>query len=327
LNWLCWIEYGLGDHEPSLEHAKQFLQAATTLGDARYTAQAHINLGRCHMVACDYGQAVEALERGLMMRARSAGASRAFALNNLAMVLGDRGDFEHAYARIEESERIGGGQLSLLGPLLVLRAMVENWQGQWDAAIRTSARANDIAQRIEGRYISSMSALLSGYSRFMATRDVSALEQTREGIDQLESLGIRLHMSCNWSLLASGLALAGSYDQAQAAAENALVRAGAFDRQGEVEALRVLALVGAVRDRQWARAESLLERAVKAANDKASERDLALCDLTWSRVRQTHGDHSGAAAALANARRRARRIGMTLPQAAGEHAGAVEDER
>jgi ATP/maltotriose-dependent transcriptional regulator MalT len=158
-----------------------------------------------------------------------------------------------------------------------------------------------------------MSVLIGGHARFMSRFDADALAQTREGIDQLEAQGIRLHMSYNWSLLASGLALAGEYDRAEAAAQHVLSRLVESDRQGETEALRVLALVAGARDGQLAHAEEFIQRAVAEAKRKQSKRDLALCDLTRSRILRRHGEHARAALLLGRAHARAAQIRLTLP--------------
>jgi class 3 adenylate cyclase/tetratricopeptide (TPR) repeat protein len=314
LNWLCWIEYGLGNLRRAVQYADQFLEEAQGLQEVRLLAQAHINRGRCHMLACEYTQAATALEHGMQLRARPDGAGHSFALSNLAMVYGDRGDFAQALAHLEESERIASGRLSLVGPLLVLRAILESWQGHWEAAIATCARAHEVALRIEGQFILGMSLLIGGYARYMSSFDPAALVQTRAGLHQLENQGIRLHMSYNWSLLASALAYGGEYDEAEAAAQQALSRAVEFDRQGESESLRVLALVAALRDRQLPRAEDYMARALREANEKHSERDLALCDLTASRIARAQGEFGRGAGLLDKARARAARIGLTLPR-------------
>ncbi|HKP59196.1 MAG TPA: AAA family ATPase [Polyangiales bacterium] len=322
LNWLSWIEFGLGDHLPSLQHAEQFLNEATALAETRLITHALFDLGRCRMVGCEYTRAVEAFERALHTRDGTYRAAQSFALSNIAMILADQGDFAGARARIEESEHVAQGSLSLVGPLLILRSLVACWQGAWEAALAASTEAREIGQRIEGKYILGMSALLHGYASFMTSLDPRALVSMREGIDQLESPGIRLHMSCNLALLASGHASAGQYDEAEAAADKALVRAREGDRQGEAEALRVSALVAALRDRQFSKAEGLLEQAVAAAQAKSSERVVVLCELSSAAIQRARGDQQGADTLAQHARAHAHRIGMALPR----EAAAREDQ-
>ncbi|HET8936735.1 MAG TPA: AAA family ATPase [Polyangiales bacterium] len=43
LNWLCWIEYGLGDHVASHAYAQRFLADAQSLGEPRLVAAATLN--------------------------------------------------------------------------------------------------------------------------------------------------------------------------------------------------------------------------------------------------------------------------------------------
>ena len=116
---------------------------------------------------------------GSGLRARGNTAAEAYALSNLAMIHGDRRQFQRAHACMEDRERVAHEQLSLLGPLWVTRALVESWQGLWNAALATSARAEDIGQRIEGQYILGMSRLIGGHARFSASLDPSAGRHAR----------------------------------------------------------------------------------------------------------------------------------------------------
>ena len=312
LDWLCWIEYGLGNHVAACAYAQSFLRDAEALAEERLIATACLNVGRCHMVYADYDSALATLERGLALLTRAQAAAQSFGLSNCAMVLADRGAFAQAQAYLDQSISAARGQQSLLGPVLVLQAMVEGWQGRWDRALATSARVLDIAQRIEGTYILGMSRLIAGFARFMTSGERAGLSEAREGIDQLERQEIRLHMSYNWSLLASGLARVGDYDQAQLAADLALARTSALDRQGECEALRVLALVACRRDHDIPAAEGHLQRAVRAAEAKRSERDWVMCELTRAHLSEAAGDAERARTTLAGARARAEQLGLVL---------------
>lgn len=312
LNWLYWIEYGLGNHITSQAYAEKFLEEAENIGEPRYVAQARVNLARCYMVAAEYQLGVPLIERGLELRSGADAARHSFAWTNLGMMVADQGDFERAHECLDRCRDIARGQQSLIGPALILQAIVEGWQGRWHAALATCARAYDIAQRIQGAYILGMSRLISGFARFVVHGDPAELDETRAGIEFLDSQGIRLHMSYNWSLLASGLALAGDYDRAQLAAEHALVRRHMLDRQGECEALRVMAIVASTRDRQARAALALVDEAVQAAQTKASKRELVLCDLVLARVLRANGELARGDEALVNAQLGARRLGMTL---------------
>ena len=325
LDWLAWIEYGLGEHRAGVRHAEQFLEQAEALNEPRLIAQAHLNCGREYMVACEYERAQRSLELGRGLLARGNAAADSYALSNLAMISADRGQFERAHVHIEDSERVAREQLSLLGPLRVLRAIVESWQGLWTAALATSARAHELGQRIEGQYILGMSHLIGGYASYGGSGDAAALAATREGIEQLEHTGQRLHMSYNYSLLAKGLAHSGDYGQAEQAAERALARGAERDRQGAGDALQVLALVAGLRDRQLTRAQDRLARAVSLAREKGSERELAMCDLRLAEILHAHGQHSRAASLQASGRARADAIGLQLQHRAA-HSGEPKQE-
>jgi hypothetical protein len=291
LNWLSWLEHALGNQRSALAYSEQFRQAATELGETRLLAQALINAGVSHAMATDYGRAVASIEQGLQARARFTGTAYGYAQGYLAMICGDQGDFERAYAFLAQASAAIGvhSHITLQGPLLIQRAMIECWQESWQACIATSMRAREIAERIEGNYILGMSLSLEGHARFMASGDEAALGLQREAVALLDAHGIRLHMSMTLGLLAESLAHAGAYDEAEATLGAARARIAEHDRLGEVAALRAAAWIAGMRDRDVGSAKRWMQEAVAAAEAKHSGREQALCEAALRGIVQANG--------------------------------------
>jgi hypothetical protein len=211
------------------------------------------------------------------------------------MIYGDQGDFESAYRLVDEATPItkAAGRLSLEGPLLIQRGMVECWQGAWDACLETAHAAHNIAERIEGRYILAMSLALDGFARFMAFGDFTALDELRQSVTLLDNHCARLHMSWNYALLAEALAFAGACDEAFSAAKKALSRAAEHDTLGEVAALRVLIHLTALGG-DLDGAEKYMGRAIAVAEAKRSKREVLLARLRWAEVLCAGGRRLGA---------------------------------
>jgi hypothetical protein len=155
---------------------------------------------------------------------------------------------------------------------------------------------------------------------------LSALGDLRSGISLLEAHSLRLHLSYTWGLLATALAFAGEYADALTAAERALARAAERDQLGEVDGLRVTALVAGVRDMQLARAEALIADAMRIAKEKGSEREQAMCEWSSGQILRANGARDRAADVLQSAVARAARIGMRLPEDLAGEGAPIERE-
>lgn len=292
LNWLSWIEYALGNYSATVQHGRAFLDCAKTLNHPGSVSQALTNLGLAHTMAASYTEALDSIESGIRTRGRYAGTAYGYALGYLALIRGDQGDFDSAYAHIEEATPIAhaAGRLTLQGPLLIQRGMVECWQGAFDACIETAREAHRIAERIEGKYILAMSLALDGYARYVTNRDLDALARLRASAAMLEGLAVRLHMSWILGLLAEASALAGNYDEAMAAAHRTLRRAGDCDRTGEAMAWRVRGVVASRRDADATEADHCMRQALEAARRKDSPRETALTKLCWAELLAERGN-------------------------------------
>jgi class 3 adenylate cyclase/tetratricopeptide (TPR) repeat protein len=290
--WLGCIEYALGDQERAAARFATSMTLATDLGDDRLVAQVHVNLGQSYAAAADYTQALEHLDEGLDRKDRvpsgrggarapsamRAGTGRAYALGYLGLVHGDMGQFEIAYKYLDEALSIvrGARSRAVEGSILTQLAMVQLWQGNWDACRETASAMQGTAEQVHGPYILAMSKTVSGYAKFMAGADTEGLELLRAAAAWLESTQIGLTLSWNQACLAEALALSSRREEARIHAERALHRAKARDMLGEVAAHRALGLAEVGREGGWEAARVAFERALGAADRKRSLRDAAI---------------------------------------------------
>jgi class 3 adenylate cyclase len=293
LNWLSWLEYARGDQPESLSLSLEFLAAAERLGDSALVAQALTNAGLSHSVATEYRQAADFIELGIALRGRFTGTAYAYALGTMAMLRGDQGDFERAFDLAQRAVTFAdqSGRLTLQGPMLTQRGMIEAWSGAFEACANTGAAVHDIAEHIDGNYLRAMGRSLEGYATFMLSGDPSAIDLQREAVTLLERHGISLHMSWCLALLAETLSASSQHDEARAAAEAALKRAAEQDRLGEAHALRVMIRLHGVGVADLAAAESCYRRALELAEAKHSPRDRALSDLYFGLLLRRCGQH------------------------------------
>lgn len=314
LNWMGWIEYARGDQNAAVAHDNRCLELALALQDTSLIAQAHNNLGFSYTHLAEYETALEQIEAGIAISGRRAGTSHGFALGYLALIAGDQGRFRDAFRCLEEARPIAerAGRLTLQGPLLVQRGMVECWRGTWEACVETGHTAYEIAKRIDGHYIYAMSRTLAGYARFMISGDHVGLALLQEAIELLDTHQIRLTMSWNLALFAEALALAGAYREASSLAERALARAAQADRLGEVSALRVQGMIAGHADRDLARAEQHMSDALRLAGAKRSPRETALTQLRWGELLAAAGKLELAAELGAQAMTAFLDMGMTF---------------
>jgi class 3 adenylate cyclase/tetratricopeptide (TPR) repeat protein len=293
LNWLSWLEYARGNQPESLAFSLEFLKAAERLGDGALVAQALTNAGLCHSVATEYRQATDFIELGIALRGRFAGTAYAYALGTMAMLRGDQGDFKRAFDLAQRAVTITdqSGRLTLQGPVLTQRGMIEAWSGAFEACANTGAAVHDIAEHIDGNYLRAMGRSLEGYARFMLSGDPSAIDLQREAVTLLERHGISLHMSWCLALLAETLSASSQHDEARAAVDAALKRAADHDRLGEAHALRVMIRLHGAGAADLGAAERCYRRALELAEAKHSPRDRALSDLSFGLLLRRCGEH------------------------------------
>jgi class 3 adenylate cyclase len=275
-NWRSWLEYALGNYAAAFAASTGFMRAARGLSDHRLEAQAHTNFGLTQAMACRYGEALASLHEGMRIRGRDDGTGNTYSQGYLGLIHADRGDFDAADLAIAEAEKLGEatGRLTIIGPMLIQRGMVELWKGELGRCVATAQRARAVGERIAGKYIRAMAEALEGYAAGIGGT-ASALGSTAKlkgACATLERLGIRLHVSWCYGLLAELSWIAGDAEGASQAARAALARADEHDALGEVHACLTLAKLGTT-DAERA---AWLARAEGRAAEKGSRRELAV---------------------------------------------------
>jgi tetratricopeptide (TPR) repeat protein len=291
--WTSWIEYALGEHERAIRVLERAIEEARALGDRRLLLHLVLNLGQNHAAKTAYDEALDSIHRGLLMAAgpvgRSRKAAQAYGLGYLVLIHGDRGEFVQAYTHIQTALDIAEelGRRSLEGSVLVQRAMVESFQGAFEACAATAQEARRLAESLGAPYVGAMSKTAEGLSLFSLGEHDEGLVLLEEALRWYDMTGTRLCVSWSHGAFAEALARAGRVEEAAAQARAALARAEKGDRIGMVMARRALALVAAREDPGTARAH--LEQAFAAARQKRSPREEALTRLCAARVFQAGG--------------------------------------
>jgi tetratricopeptide (TPR) repeat protein len=317
---LCWfgcIEYALGNQENAAAAFTECMTLASELADERLAAQLHVNLGQSYAAATDYPAALEHLSEGLDRKERvpsgrardstrgtPSGFGRAFGIGYLGLVYGDLGRFDRAYEHLERALAIvrSAHSRALEGSILTQLGMVQLWQGDWEACLKTAALMQGTAEQVHGPYILAMSKTVSGYARFALGGKDEGIALLREAAAWLESTQIGLTLSWNQSCLAEALALSRSADDAKAYADRALARADARDLLGEVAAYRALGVAEASHG-NWPAAETSFERALVASARKGSDREAAITRFRAAEAARRFGERERAATWLETATR------------------------
>ncbi|MDI1446327.1 serine/threonine-protein kinase [Polyangium sp. 6x1] len=303
--WAGWIAYALGDHAGAIRISERAIDEARALGDHKLLYQLVLNLGQNHAAAGAYDEALAAIRQGISMKERSPWGGRtagcAYGYGYLGMIHGDRGEFTEAYAHLDTALAITAelGRRSLEDSVLVQRAMVEGWQGAFEACAATAEHARTLAGSLGAPYVAAMSKTAEGLSLFSLGKREEGLALLREAVQWIEATGTRLSVSWSYGALAEALAQAGQTEEATTYARAALARAEAGDRIGLSTAHRALALVA-----PGSAAREHLHAALDAARQKKSPREEALAHLCAAKVFRDEGTPAAAreeaAAALAS---------------------------
>lgn len=312
LCWLAWLAHTVGEQARAVAFYEQALASSDALHDDALLAQIRANIGLSYAMAARHDEAVLALSESVSQRKRveqggerdSAGGARGitpslagggygYTLAYLGMIAGERGDFAEGYALLAQAREIveATGRKALIGAVLVLRAMVESWQGDWSACARTAVEARAVAERVNGGYLRAMSQTLGGAAQVLGEGELAGLASLRASVDWLSMRQIFLSMSWNEAWLAEALLSDARYEEAEQHARRALARAPAWDALGEAAAHRVLAEVHHARDHDGARARRELAAAHACAERKQSRRELLLCELALADLRAREGEH------------------------------------
>jgi class 3 adenylate cyclase/tetratricopeptide (TPR) repeat protein len=312
LHWSGWIHYALGSQEPAIEHLKRALELSERGHRDRATAQLLVNLGQSYAASGEYEPALEFLNRGIDMKRRwqPPGVGGAYAIGCLALVKGDRGEFAAAHVHIQEAlAMVRDTGNAVEGSLYGLLGMIQLWQGSWQDALQTAARGRATGERVNGHYVLAMCEALASYARWRLDRSLLALDSLARAVAWLERRDINLYLSFCSGHLARAELEAGRVELASEHALRTLERAERGDALGKSMAHRVLAISKA-RLGSEDEAREHCEKALRAAEHRASPREIALTELTLGELELGWKRPDEARALLETARARFQELHM-----------------
>jgi tetratricopeptide (TPR) repeat protein len=312
-HWTGWIHYALGAQESAIEHLTRALELSERGHRDRATAQLLVNLGQSYAASGEYEPALDFLNRGIDMKRRwqPAGVGGAYALGCLAVVKGDRGEFAAAHVHAQEAlSMVRDSGNAVEGSLYGLLGMIQLWQGCWQDALQTAARGRATGERVNGHYVLAMCEAQASYARWRLDRSLLALDSLARSVEWLERRDINLYLSFCLGHLARAELEAGRVELASEHALRTLERAERGDSVGKSMAHRVLALCAA-RAGGEDDAREHCERALRAAEHRASPREVALTELTLGELEQGWRRPEAARALLEAALNRFKQLHMS----------------
>ena len=247
-----------------------------------------------------------------------AGVGGAYALGCRALVHGDRGEFAIAYVQAHEAlALVSNTGNPVEGSLCGLLGMIQLWQGRFQDALTTAARGRATGERCNGHYVLAMCEAVSSFARWRLDRSLLALDSLALCVEWLERRDINLYLSFCLGHLARAELEAGRVELATRHAHRTLERAEDGDPLGQAMAHRVLATVAA-RAGQEEQARKQCALALRCAEHRASNRELALTDLTLSELEAAFGRPEQGRAFLESARGRFQELRMAWHLAESE---------
>ena len=312
--WLGYFHYALGDVSDAVDWSEQALAAAQRAGNDRLAVQVRAVLGQALAAAAQYAPALEILDEVIAIkRAHRSGAGQAvglaYSLATRGAALGDRGRFAEAAECFDEAlEVVRGAKHEVHASIHGLRAAVQLWQGEWDAARASATEAFRIGESVRSIFTLSMGRAAALYAEWMIEGRPESLQMLQRATRWLEPRGVTLFRSWSHGWLADGFASCGNTREARTHAALALRCWRRSDMLGGAMACRAMARLAA-REGDGPRAEVWLARArqIAAARDSAHEAAAnMLCEgevaLAQGRVEQACAQLDAAARSFSSLR-------------------------
>lgn len=298
--WLAYIRYGLGDFRGSIALAREALALAAASGDPRLAAQIEATLGQILTGACEYDEALAAMDKALSSKRQhsQAGAEKkagerkddertaigsAYTLACKGSVLADRGEFAPAHACFDEAMSLLAGSTHPVGTSVrnwIIVALI--WEGRWQEALAIGVDSARIAENTRTLLLLAVSRTSMGFARWCAG-EREGLAQMRDAMHWMEARGCRYYASLFNGWLCQVCVAEGERAEARRAAAVVLRSARQGDRVGEACASRAMAELAA-REHRAGAAERWLRRAEASARQRRSAREDGLNRATRERV-------------------------------------------
>ncbi|MEJ2089732.1 MAG: hypothetical protein P8Y69_14910, partial [Gammaproteobacteria bacterium] len=320
--WSAYINYAMGEAAKAMAHIDRAHELVKSLDDEPLRTQILATWGQVRANACDYAAALPAIDDALARQAPFKRRPRiaypyAYSLAAKAMVFGDQGRFDDAYACLDEADELTLGPIhAIQGSITSMRAAVYLWQGRWQEALDTARMNEALGDRMGSRYISAMGTALAGYARWHLDPDAS-IDSMARALSWVEGNHQMIWTSLHFSWLCELLVKLGRYQEARRSAVWVLRRARKLERLGESVAYCALAELPAERGAAVS-AERCFGRARASADVRRSERELTLIDLKEAAHFEQRNRRTEGLAALSGCRERFSNMGMYWYAAAAQ---------
>ncbi|CAN5763942.1 hypothetical protein BH11PSE8_BH11PSE8_26470 [soil metagenome] len=302
--WLGYICYAKGMARQATLHCETSLEMSNRIGDARLATQVRATLGQVLLSACDYEHALvlfdEAIDgkRQQSKPGSSIAVGSAYTLACKGYLLGDRGLFAQAEECFEHALALLGGSVhQVASSVRHWISVVYQWQGRFEDALRVSEESARIAEGVKSRQQFAMGSALSGYSRWMLTREPQALQAIRDATIWIESRRGALATSLNYGWLIDGASEEDQASEARRHAARLFMRARQHDRIGEALGCRAMARMSA-KAGDAARADHYLALARRSAEARGSAHEHATTQLCRAEIELARGHLGPASKAL-----------------------------
>ncbi|CAN5457751.1 hypothetical protein BH11PSE9_BH11PSE9_16350 [soil metagenome] len=302
--WLGYICYAKGMARQATRHCETSLEMSNRIGDARLATQVRATLGQVLLSACDYEHALvlfdEAIDgkRQQSKPGSSIAVGSAYTLACKGYLLGDRGLFAQAEECFDHALALLGGSVhQVASSVRHWISVVYQWQGRFEDALRVSEESARIAEGVKSRQQFAMGSALSGYSRWMLTREPQALQAIRDATTWIEARKGALATSLNYGWLIDGASREDHASEARRHAARLFMRARQHDRIGEALGCRALARMSA-KAGDAARADHYLALARRSAEARGSAHEHAATELCRAEIELARGHRGPAGEAL-----------------------------
>ena len=291
--WLAYINYALGEAPAAKRHIDEARRLAAELGDEVQTTQILASWGQIHGNACEYDQALPALQEAMsrqqpFRRKPRIAFAYAYSLACRGMILGDQGYFDEAFACFDEADELTRGPIHpTQGSILSMRSAAYLWQGRWEEAMDSGRKNTELGDRMGSRYLAAMGSVQAAYARWQMDRTSSVDAMTR-ALAWVETNDQFIWTSLHFSWYCEVLVALGRYQEARRAAVWVLKRARKLERLGESVAYCALASIPAS-PQAMVSTDRCFERARESASFRKSPRELALIDLKEAGVMAERG--------------------------------------
>jgi class 3 adenylate cyclase/tetratricopeptide (TPR) repeat protein len=293
-SWEAHIRMMLGEAVRGCELAEYVVSSPdATLGDAA-TGRAHACLA---INAAWSGKAKSAADYARLGRQSLGSGMGPFwerwilMLNGLSGALCGEFDSLHWF---EKAIGISSEERSMESWAPVFAGYAYNEQAAWAQASSSATLGREIAHRYDDPWPAAWGLVTIGYAEFMSGAK-TGFSQLRDGVGELESIGMMLTISWAYAWLAEAMFVLNLTDKGMPLAEKSYAAMAEGDRVAEPMTLRALAMGVSQSDPvDWSKARSHLQNAIEVSNRTGRRPQAAHTHFRYAEILHKKGDLSEA---------------------------------